>query len=299
MVQAAIALRVDVDTRRGLEEGVPRLLALFRSLGVAASFFVTMGPDRSGMAVRRMWRPAFLSKMYRTRAWRLYGLRTVLSGTLLPSPLVGAGAPALLRQLAAEGHEVGPHGYDHVRWQDRVHRLAAARLREDLAAAARAFEVALGVRAHASAAPGWRTTGEALVVQDEFGYRYASDVRGATPFRPMVDGGPLRTIQIPTTMPTMDELLGRVRDIPQALHEAMKPGLNVFTLHAEVEGGALLPVFRRFLESVRGAGVALLRMREAADAVLGGDVATAEIGRASVLGRSGWVAMQAPAPVRG
>jgi peptidoglycan/xylan/chitin deacetylase (PgdA/CDA1 family) len=284
-----------VDTRRGLEEGVPRLLALFREVGVHASFFVTMGPDRSGMALRRMWRPAFIAKMYRTRAWRLYGLRTILSGTLLPSPLVGAGSPALLRQVAAEGHEVGPHGYDHVRWQDRVHRLAPARLRDDLAAAARAFETAVGVRAEASAAPGWRTTGEALQIQDEFGYRYASDVRGATPFRPMVGGGPLRTIQIPTTMPTMDELLGRVRDIPQSLHEAITPGLNVFTLHAEVEGGPLLPTFRRFLESMREAGVALLRMRDAADAVLGGDVAAAGVGRANVFGRSGWVAMQSPA----
>jgi peptidoglycan/xylan/chitin deacetylase (PgdA/CDA1 family) len=299
MVQATVALRVDVDTRRGLEEGVPRLLALFGALGVSASFFVTMGPDRSGMALRRLWRPAFIAKMYRTRAWRLYGLRTILSGTLLPSPLVGAGAPALLRQMAAEGHEVGPHGYDHVRWQDRVHRLAAAGLRDDLAAAARAFEAAVGVRADATAAPGWRTTAEALVIQDEFGYRYASDVRGATPFRPMVEGGSLRTIQIPTTMPTMDELLGRVRDIPQTLHDAMRPGLNVFTLHAEVEGGTLLPVFRRFLESLRATRVALLRMRDAADAVLSGEVAPAGVGRATVFGRSGWVAMQGPAPARG
>ncbi|MEX2147744.1 MAG: polysaccharide deacetylase family protein [Candidatus Rokuibacteriota bacterium] len=289
---------MDVDTRRGLDEGVPRLLALFRSLGVAASFFVTMGPDRSGMALRRLWRPAFIAKMYRTRAWRLYGLRTVLAGTLLPSPLVGAGCPALLRQIAVEGHEVGPHGYDHVRWQDRVHHLAGARLREDLAAAARAFEAALGARAEASAAPGWRTTGAALLIQDEFGYRYASDVRGATPFRPMVDGGSLRTIQIPTTMPTMDELLGQVPDIAGALQQAMRPGLNVFTLHAEVEGGALLPVFRSFLESLRHAGVALLRVRDAADAVLRGEVTAGAVGRATVRGRSGWVAMQAPVPAR-
>ena len=66
MVQAPLALRVDVDTRRGLHEGVPRLLALFRRLDVVASFFVTMGPDRSGLAIRRAWRPSFLLKMLRT-----------------------------------------------------------------------------------------------------------------------------------------------------------------------------------------------------------------------------------------
>jgi hypothetical protein len=115
----------------------------------------------------------------------------------------------------------------------------------------------------------------------------------------MVEGGPLRTIQIPTTMPTMDELLGRVRDIPHALRAAMRPGLNVFTLHAEVEGGPLLPIFRSFVESLRDAGVVLLRVRDAADAVLRGDVQPAAVARANVFGRSGWVAMQAAAAARG
>ena len=50
-------MRVDVDTRRGLSDGVPRLLELFRRLDVTASFFVTMGPERAGTAIRRAWRP--------------------------------------------------------------------------------------------------------------------------------------------------------------------------------------------------------------------------------------------------
>src|SRR3989442_8358858 len=87
--QATVALRVDVDTRRGLEEGVPRLLELFRRSTLRASFFVTMGPDRSGVAIRRALRPRVLLTMWRTNPFRLYGLRTLLSGTLLPAPPVG------------------------------------------------------------------------------------------------------------------------------------------------------------------------------------------------------------------
>ena len=140
MVQATVALRVDVDTRRGLEEGVPRLLELFRRMELHASFFVTMGPDRSGRAIRRVLRPSFLLKMWRTNPLLLYGLRTLLSGTLLPARLVGAGAPALLQQIADEGHELAPHGWDHVGWQDRVHRLGRSAIRADLDRATRAFE---------------------------------------------------------------------------------------------------------------------------------------------------------------
>ena len=297
MVQATVALRVDVDTRRGLDDGVPALLELFRGLGIRASFFVTMGPDRSGRAIRRALRPSFLVKMWRTNPLRLYGVRTLLSGTLLPARLVGAGAPALLRQVADAGHEVAPHGWDHVGWQDRIHRLHPALVRQDLTEAARAFESVFGMPPHASAAPGWRTSPEALAVQEACGLRYASDTRGTAPFRPWVGDGQLTTVQVPTTMPTMDELLGRVRDVPGALLDALRPGLNVFTLHAEVEGGPLRRAFQTFAARAASAGVAFARLDDVAARALGaGDaLPVAPVLRARVEGRSGWVSMQGPA----
>jgi undecaprenyl phosphate-alpha-L-ara4FN deformylase len=290
VVQAPVALRVDVDTRRGLHEGVPRLLDVFRRLEITASFFVTMGPDRSGLAIRRVWRPSFLLKMLRTNPFRLYGVRTLLSGTLLPAQPVGAGAPSLLRQIATEGHEVAPHGWDHVTWQDRVEQLSPAALRADLTAAARAFEAVFGTTPSASAAPGWRTSDAALVMQEELGLRYASDVRGRTVFRPRVDGGVLKTPQVPTTMPTIDELLGRERDVAAALTAALGDGLNVFTLHAEVEGGALLDLFTGWLEDLRGAGRSFVRVRDLADTALERSIPAGAVTHGHVAGRSGWVA---------
>lgn len=298
MVQTTIALRVDVDTRRGLEDGVPRLLALFHRTGTRASFFVAMGPDRSGLAIRRALRPSFLAKMWRTNPLRLYGVRTLLSGTLLPPRLVGSGVPALLRRIAEEGHEVAPHGWDHVRWQDRVHRLPAALIRAELTRAVQAFEAIVGVRPHASAAPGWRTSPAALEVQEELGLRYASDVRGTTPFRPSVAGGALKTMQVPTTMPTLDELLGRAQNLPGTLISALRPGLNVFTLHAEVEGGPLLGAFEEFLDRARRADARLTSLEEAAgEALAAGDaLPVAPVVRCRVDGRSGWVAGQGTTP---
>lgn len=294
MVQTTVALRVDVDTRRGLDIGVPRLLELFRRAGVVTSFFVTMGPDRSGVAIRRAWRPSFILKMMRTNPVRLYGLRTLLSGTVLRAKLVGAGNAALLRQIADEGHEVAPHGYDHVGWQDNVQRLSASLIRHDLTAAAYSFAAVFERAPEASAAPGWRTTPEALVIQEELGYRYASDVRGRAPFRPRVGRAALKTVQIPTTMPTMDELLGRVRDVAGILEAALRPGLNVFTLHAEVEGGQQLDSFRTFLDRIRRRGVEITRLCDAAPTSPAGNdgVPTASVTRGRVPGRSGWVAVQ-------
>jgi len=289
-----VGLRVDVDTRRGLDEGVPRLLELFRRLGVRASFFVTMGPDHSGRALRRALRPSFLAKMWRTNPLKLYGLRTLLSGTLVPARLVGAGAPAMLRQIADEGHEVAPHGWDHVGWQDRIHRLDRTAIRADLDLAAGSYLAAVGVAPSASAAPGWRTSPLALAVQEGRGLRYASDTRGDGPFRPSVDDGTLETIQLPTTMPTMDEVLGRVANVPLALAQAVRSGVNVFALHAEVEGGALLDAFETFLARLGAVRAQLTRLDDLAARVLGagGELPIARVVRGWIEGRSDWIALQ-------
>jgi peptidoglycan/xylan/chitin deacetylase (PgdA/CDA1 family) len=198
--------------------------------------------------------------------------------------------------VASEGHEVAPHGFDHVGWQDGVQRWDAARIRADMAAAVGAFEAVFGTRPEASAAPGWRTTPEALAVQEEFGFRYASDVRGRAPFRPVVAAGPLKTLQIPTSMPTLDELLGAVPDVVSALEGAMRPGLNVLAVHAEVEGGWLLDTFERFLRRLRGRGAAITRLGEAATqaCVAADPPPLLPVGRARARGRSGWVATHGP-----
>ncbi len=294
MDRPVLALRVDVDTRRGLREGVPRLLELFRRRGVRAGFFVTFGPDRSGLAIRRAWRPSFLLKMARTNPVRLYGVRTLLSGTLLPAEPVGMGAPEALRRIVAEGHEVGLHGYDHVGWQDRVHRMTRAEVEADLLAAVAAYREVFGGAPAASAAPAWRTTRVALEVQDGLGLRYASDARGSRPFWATDRSKPFGTLQVPTTLPTMDELLGRVRDIPAALEAALRPGLNVFTLHAEVEGGRLLRVFAQFLDRQLTRGVEVRPLGEVAAMALeaSGELPRSPVRRGRVPGRSGWVTVQ-------
>ena len=110
------------------KEGVPALLRVLAAKGVPASFFVAMGPDHSGRAIRRLFtHKGFLSKMLRTGAPRLYGLKTMLYGTLLPGPPIAGSAPELLRQITAAGHELGLHGYDHVLWQDRLPSMTARR----------------------------------------------------------------------------------------------------------------------------------------------------------------------------
>lgn len=295
-----IALKVDVDTHDGAKHGIPRLAALFDELGIRASFFVTMGPDHSGRAILRVFtRRGFLSKMLRTRAAATYGWRTVLSGTLLPARPVGHAFPGLLRALRDAGHDVGPHGWDHVRWHDRLRRMDAAAARREFARGFDALSAILGAPPEGAAAPGWQCTPHSLAAQDALGIRWHSDTRGAFPFVPCADGREYAGLEIPTTLPTLDEVLGTPeveRGGPVAFFaNLVRPErLNVFTLHTETEGAQYLGFLRELLLRWRGQGARFVRLSDVALGLAAQREALprAEISWGELPGRAGAVACQ-------
>jgi peptidoglycan/xylan/chitin deacetylase (PgdA/CDA1 family) len=268
-VSLKIALKVDVCNRRALEQGVPGLLRILGEFGVQASFFVAFGPDNSGKAVRRIFRRGFLKKMIRTRAPSTYGLKTLLYGTLLPAPMVGEALPQLLRQIEQARHEVGLHGWDHVGWHDGLARMTPNDVRDSLSRASRLFEQSLGSPPVFSGAPGWQATPVSLQAQDQYGFVFASDCRGQKPFYPRVSGTVLKTLQIPTTLPTSDELLGINGMNEEALADhylrnLRQDSINLLGLHAEMEGLRYTAWLRAFLARSLAAGAQFSLLSEIA-----------------------------------
>lgn len=295
-----VAIKVDVDTWIGLKEGVPRLLALFRHFAVPASFFIAFGPDNSGKALRRIFKRGFLHKMWRTNAVRIYGVKTLLCGTLLPSPIIGDMAPELLRAVLDDGHELGIHGYDHVLWQDRLQGLGEAGITNEIERAIASYVKTLKISPQSFAAPGWQATDASLAVQDRQGFLYCSDTRGVFPFLPRMHGQTFQTLQIPTTLPTLDEVLGldgmqgeQVNDV--FLSQLRSDRLNVHTIHAEVEGRTQLDLFASLLKHLEVQGVAYVKLCDVAKALLHqgpDDLPRAAIQPRPIPGRAGEVACQ-------
>ena len=286
-----LAIKIDIDTLKGYLEGLPRLLEILKAHDVRASVFFSMGPDNSGKALRRIFRKGFITKMLRTKAPSAYGIKTLFYGTLLPAPMITASNPDLIRRTADEGHECGVHSWDHVYWQDNLPRLSTDTIRRELERAFSKFEEYAGFRPDCCAAPGWQVTPESLSVQDELGLTYCSDVRGYSPFLPEMDGKSFNTPQVPSTLPTLDEVLGYVKPEEVAGYYAglLREGLNVHTIHTEMEGGIMHWTFSDFLDKCRDMGVEFLTLKEALNEA---ELQRCKIEMGEIPGRAGKVALQ-------
>lgn len=290
-----LVIKVDVDTERGTRVGVPELLRLFDAHGVRATFLFSLGPDNTGRALRRVFRPGFFAKVQRTSVVATYGLRTLLNGVLWPGPHIGKRHASLLRQVAAEGHEVGIHCYDHIRWQDGLARMTGAEVEREFARACQVFGEVFGDPARVAGAAGWQANAASLRAYANAGIRYASDSRGQAPFYPRADQETFGGLQLPTTLPTLDELLGRP-EYPDAQLESRylewtAQGDHVLTAHAELEGMRHRSWFASLLARLR-TQVQFETLGEAASRHPLAPVC--ELIEGSVPGRSGRLAMQGP-----
>ena len=296
MSQPTLFLKLDLDTDVGTREGVPNLLRCLSKHQARATFFVSLGPDNTGKAALRVFtRPGFLSKMLRTNAPGMYGMRTLLSGTLLPAPIIGKTCLAELRQIPKEGHEVGLHAWDHVAWHDGLDRWSEAEARAEYERGWNAFQGVFGFAPKAVAAPGWTATPASLALHDEKGLLYASDGRGVSPFLPRMGEKDFRTLQIPTTLPTLDEILGRDgvtrENFASRTLDLLRPdGLNVFGGHSEAEGRGYQAEFDAILAGAKARGYRIEALENVEQGIA--PAPRHRLVREEIPGRAGLVAVQ-------
>jgi len=291
-----LAIKIDVDTYRGTRDGVPKLVRLLQLHEAGATFLFSLGPDHTGRAITRVFRKNFLSKVRRTSVLEHYGLRTLLYGTLLPGPDIGRRCRDEMRAVKAAGFEAGVHCWDHVRWQDNVSHKDADWTEREMQKAFDRFREIFGADAAVHGAAGWQLNRYAAWFEERH-FAYASDTRGREPFRPLWDGVAIGCPQIPTTLPTLDELVGtdgidENNVASRVLAMTAEPKDHVFTAHAELEGGNWHSVFGALLAGWREQGYELVSLKSLHESLDVAHLPRHEVVLGEIPGRSGTLALQ-------
>lgn len=251
-----IALKIDVDTYRGTLAGVPALMGLLQKHEASGTFFFSLGPDQSG-------RESPLSSLVRH-----YNLSTRLYGRLLPGPDIGKRCAEILRQTKHAGFEVGIHAWNRVNWEQKIQHAENAWVEAEMGKACTRFTEIFAETASTHGAAGWRMNRHALRLTQRMGFSYASDCRGSHPFIPVIDGEIVTCPQLPTTLPTLDEILAlepgsspdQAADRILQLSSAIA-GNHVFTLRAELEGMKFGSTIERLISGWKNSGYQLVALR--------------------------------------
>jgi undecaprenyl phosphate-alpha-L-ara4FN deformylase len=259
-----IALKVDVDTLRGTQRGVPRLAELLARYDAGATFLFS------------------------------------LYGTLLPGPDIGKRCADTLRAVRDAGFEVGIHSWDHVKWQAGVCAAGADWTEREMRIAVARFEEIFGAAPRVHAAAGWQMNVHSYRLTQRLGFDYCSDTRGCCPYIPIIDAEIVACPQIPTTLPTFDELVGRdgvdasnaAERLVRVANETHAPAGHVFSLHAELEGIKLLAEFEKLLAAWKSAGIELLSLGSYIAALGESSLPRHRAAAATVAGRRGILATQ-------
>jgi len=259
-----LGLKIDVDTYLGMKRGVPRLLSILSRFGIQATFYLSMGPDASGRALLQLLKnPRFLKKMLKTKAGRLYGMKTALYGTVLPSPMIALSFPDLVEQIISAGHEVEFHAWDHRRWQDELYKRSDEWIKDWFDKGVSAYRKMVRQEPFSFGAPAWLIDDRVLKILGRYHFHYLSCTRAKGPFIHEISG----LMEIPSNLPCLEEI-----DLPQGVSSILQVlqdgAIHVLPVHAEVEGGVWSKYFIEICEAVRGMDLEILPLSKIRELLL-------------------------------
>jgi peptidoglycan/xylan/chitin deacetylase (PgdA/CDA1 family) len=242
-----LGFKIDVDTYIGMKRGVPRLLSILDRFGIQATFYLSMGPDASGRAVLQLIKnPRFIRKMLRTNAGRLYGMKTALYGTLLPSPMIALSFPELVEHIISAGHEVEFHAWDHRRWQDGLYTKSSEWIEDWFEKGIQAYRRLVKKDPSSFGAPAWLIDDRVLGIARKYLFHYLSCTRAKEPFIHEISG----LMEIPSDLPCLEEV-GVHQGVSRILQILKDGGIHILPVHAEVEGGIWDRYFIELCQKIR------------------------------------------------
>jgi undecaprenyl phosphate-alpha-L-ara4FN deformylase len=145
------------------------------------------------------------------------------------------------------------------------------------------------------------TNTHALRFFEENNFVYTSNVRGTSPFIPQMGKESFKIIEMPTTLPTLDEVVGiagtEMTSLGKFYLNALSEGLNILTVHTELEGNKWSRLLEMFIEKTLDRGFKYSRIIDIAVELKNNqNIPVCEVVYGQIEGRAGEVCLQQPLP---
>jgi len=241
-----VALKVDVDSEYAAIEGVPRLLELFKEYQLKASFYFSVGPDKSGRSKTQWQRISH------------QGWKPLLNG-FIRTPLISIVAKDVMKAVADAGHDIGLKSYDSREWTKKSVFADDKWTSHQLAMGLTAFESVFGTPASTHAASGFQVNSHLLSYQEINKMIFACDTRGKVPYYPELQGVRSKCVQIPVTLSTFMEALSSPSVDLKNIHEHLyaeslyiQPAGHVYSIDAGIEGALYIDIMEKLIVMWKG-----------------------------------------------
>lgn len=169
------ALRIDLESMKGIKNGLPKILKLLEKFNFKASFYLTMGGEPN---ISELLRYRGKLKSAGERKIKIFSKKELVRMAILPKDFVKENRK-ILRRIIMEEHEAGIHGWKHRIWT----RGKRVNVNKQVNLAIKRYERFFGKKPISFAAPAFRTNKNVMKILADKGIRVVSDLSGEKPFR--------------------------------------------------------------------------------------------------------------------
>jgi len=244
-------IRIDLESGKGIKEGLPNLLKLFKEENVKGSFYLTMGGEANLVEILKHRGKIDYSKERKIKIW---GLHEKMRMVLFPQDFVERNKE-ILKKILEEGHEIGIHGWKHRSWTRGLNKISIG---NEINKAIKKYEKIFKKRPVSFCAPAMNTNPRVLEILEENQIKFISDFPGEkTKFYRGIKNVPV-TLMGEKNSPFIEDLFEKgLRDeqILEGFKEKIKgKEIASFYIHGLFEAREKIELLRKMIKVLKKEG---------------------------------------------
>ena len=171
-MKKTFALRVDLESNKGIRIGLPRILDLLKKFNFKASFYVVMNGESDIFDIIR-YRKQFGGE----RKIKVFSIIEKIRILFFPKDFVKKNEK-ILKRIIKENHELGIHGWKHRAWLRGFNKID---IKEHLILSKIKYEKLFKKEPTSFAAPGFKTNKKVIKLLGDLDFKIISDLPGNKP----------------------------------------------------------------------------------------------------------------------